>query len=249
MSAKAKRNERRRSRREPSFQPNPFGTAPAPSSKELIPRTPAQERHLKALRSQTCVISIGPAGTGKTYMGAAYAVRELAAGNIERIILTRPAVEAGEELGFLKGDLEEKFLPYLAPYLGVFRERMGPAFYDHARASKAIEAVPLAYMQGMTFRNAVVLFDEAENASPQSMKLLLTRMGDGCRAFISGDLAQQYSKGDSGLADAIHRLKGVPGVAIIRYEVADVVRSEFQRRVLEAYDNDHRCGLGSLIIR
>ncbi len=205
-------------------------------SKDLKPLTPAQGRHFQALKSQTCVFAVGPAGTGKTYVNAAFAAQELAQGHIERIILTRPAVEAGESLGFLKGTLEEKFLPYLAPYIGVFRERMGRSFYESCLKNEVIQAVPLAYRQGITFSNAIVLLDEAENTSPQLMKLVLTRMGEDCRIFISGDLAQQYSQGESGLGDARSRLTRVPGVSVIRYAVADVVRSEFQRRVLEAYD-------------
>lgn len=214
----------------------------SPSSKTLKPLTPAQGRHLQALKSQTLVIATGCAGTGKTYLGAAYAAQLLCNNEIDQIVLTRPAVEAGESLGFLKGTLEEKFAPYIMPYAGVFREVMGRSFYENCLKNEKILPMPLGYMQGMTFKNAVILADEMENADPQLMKLLLTRIGEDCKLFVSGDFDQQYKQGECGMGDAIFRLARVPGVAVVRYGIEDVVRSTFTRRVLEAYQGP--TGLG-----
>lgn len=237
--------KRRKDARQDNPHPSPRATyhepplhdTPAPRSKVLTPATPAQERHLRALKTQTCVVSVGPAGCGKTYLPAAYAAQQLLAGNIERIVLTRPAVESGPGIGFRKGTTLEKFGPYIAPVLAVLREYLGRGYVDYCMKEgvERIFPIPLCDIQGWSFNNSIILLGEAENATPQEMKLLLTRLGEGSKVFIDGDLEQQYTNGQSGLEDGVDKVRHIPGAAVIRYAVEDCVRSGFARRVLEAY--------------
>lgn len=210
---------------------------PAPQGKPLSPLTPAQDRHLKALRSQTAVFATGPAGTGKTFIMAAYAAQQLRDHEIETLVVTRPTVEAGSRgLGFLKGTLQEKFEPWLWPFLAGFHYSLGKGFYDYLIRAERIQVCPLQYMQGMSFPDAIVLADEFENATLAEMKMLLTRIGEGTRVFLGGDIDQSMVK-DSGYLEAISKLKHyqVPGVCHIEYTTNDVVRSPFCRAVLEAF--------------
>jgi phosphate starvation-inducible PhoH-like protein len=208
-----------------------------PQGHPLKPMTPAQERHIKALKSQTAVFSTGPAGTGKTFVMAAYAAQQLRDHEIETVVITRPTVEAGSRgLGFLKGDLQEKFAPWTWPFLGGFHHSLGKGYYQYLLKTERIQICPLQYMQGMSFPNSIVLADEFENATLPELKMLLTRIGEGTRVFLAGDIGQAMAR-DSGYAEAISMLRNVPGVAHIEYASNDIVRSEFTRRVIEAFDH------------
>jgi phosphate starvation-inducible protein PhoH and related proteins len=226
-----------RCKQDDSLDPRPINTSP-PTGRSLKPRTPAQDRHLKALKSQTAVFATGPAGTGKTFVMAAYAAQQLRDNEIETLVVTRPTVEAGSRgLGYLKGTLQEKFEPWLWPFLAGFHYVLGKGYYEYLlNKAERIQVCPLQYMQGMSFPDAIVLADEFENATLVEMKMLLTRIGDGTRVFLGGDIDQSMVR-DSGYLEAISKLKhaNVPGIAHIEYATADVVRSEFCRRVLEAF--------------
>lgn len=208
------------------------------SPPKLRPRTQAQRHHVNALSNPVndCVIAVGPAGSGKTYLGGVYAVQELVNLHIDKIVITRPAVPAGEDLGSLPGELDQKFMPYLSPYMDIFNTTMGKDFYRRAIYEGIIEICPIAFIQGRTFHRSIILFDEVQNASPQKVEMVLTRLGDDSRAFLSGDLRQQYSQGDNGLGDALSTLRDIMGIEIVRYGIEDCVRSDFCRRVLEAYE-------------
>jgi phosphate starvation-inducible PhoH-like protein len=215
--------------------------ASAPSvspSLALKPLTATQERHIKAIKTQDCVIATGPAGTGKTYVGAAWAAQKLRDHEIDRVILTRPAVESGKSIGFLKGDKAEKFAPYIQPFKDVFVQYLGASYFEYLLKPgvERILAVPFCLIQGCSWDNSVILADEMENSTPQEFKLLLTRVGEGSKLLVSGDVSQRYIRDRSGLEDAVGRLQGVAGVRFVDYQVEDVVRSAFVRRVLEAYD-------------
>lgn len=202
----------------------------------LRPLTSAQTRYLNAFESNTITFGIGPAGTGKTYVAASYAADLLKNGEIERIIITRPGVEAGESFGFLPGELEEKYAPYIEPFKDVLVERLGASFYEWAIKNKRIIASPLSFMRGKTFKDCVVILDEAQNTSPIQMKLFLTRIGQNCKMIIDGDSSQKDISGISGLDDAISRLRVIPSVGIVRFEVEDIVRHGIIKNILRAYE-------------
>ena len=199
-------------------------------------KTPAQERYINAIKSFKLTFATGPAGTGKTWLCAAIAAQELEAKRIDRIIITRPAVEAGESLGFLPGELEEKFDPYLTPFREVLYERLGKAFTEYLIKAGRIEAAPLAYMRGRTFKDAFVILDEAQNTTPTQMKMFLTRIGVNAKVVVNGDTAQKDVHGQSGLEDAIARLSFIPSVKHVRFSVDDVVRSGLVQEIIAAYD-------------
>jgi phosphate starvation-inducible PhoH-like protein len=225
----------RKSRRnEP--QPEEQDHTPQPKSiKHLKPFNKAQEAHLAALKAQTCVYATGPAGTGKTFVMGAYAAAKLRDGDIDTLVVTRPTVEAGStRLGFLKGDMAEKFAPWLWPFLKGFHYSLGKSYYEYLLKTERIQAVPLQYMQGMSFDNAIVLADEFENATIAELKMMLTRIGEGTRIFLAGDIQQTMAR-DGGLSEAISLTRRVPGVAHIEYTTRDIVRSDFVRHVLEAF--------------
>lgn len=205
--------------------------APSP----LSARTPTQKSYLSSIARNTITFGVGPAGTGKTYVSAAYAADRLRAGTIQKIIVTRPAMEAGESLGFLPGTLEEKFEPFLRPLREVFYERLGRGQTDYALKTRQIEAIPLAYLQGLTFKDAVVLLDEAQNTSIEQMKMFLTRIGDGAKVVISGDPTQNVVQRTSGLADAVGRLENIRGVGVVYFDDEDIVRSGITRDIVIAY--------------
>ncbi len=204
----------------------------------VTPRTRNQLAYVEAFDRNDVVFGIGPAGTGKTYLAMAYALDLLKSRQIERIVLTRPAVEAGEALGFLPGALEEKVLPYLRPLYDAMNEMLDGAEAIRFAEKKSIEIAPLAYMRGRTLGRACVILDEAQNASREQMFMFLTRLGEHSKCVVTGDPSQidLRPKSRSGLLEAMELLEGVEGVAFVRFEGADVVRHPVVSRIIEAYD-------------
>ena len=209
-----------------------------PRGKPIRPRTLGQKKYVEALKKNTIVISIGPAGTGKTYLAVAMAVRALKAHEVSRIILTRPAVEAGERLGFLPGDLQNKVDPYLRPLYDALFDMLGPETYGKYLERGNIEVAPLAYMRGRTLDDSFIILDEAQNTTREQMKMFLTRLGFGSKIVITGDITQIDLPGDkvSGLKEAIRVLDGVEDIQICRLTPADVVRHVLVQRIVAAYD-------------
>jgi phosphate starvation-inducible PhoH-like protein len=205
---------------------------------ELRARTPNQALYLESIANHDITFGIGPAGTGKTYLAVAAAVDALERSVVQRIVLTRPAVEAGERLGFLPGDLTQKVDPYLRPLYDALYDLMGFEKVQKAFERNALEIAPLAFMRGRTLNNAFVILDEAQNTTPEQMKMFLTRIGFGSRAVVTGDVSQiDLPKTQlSGLIDAERVLKRVKGIAICRFTSADVVRHPLVARIVDAYD-------------
>ncbi len=205
---------------------------------ELRPRTPGQAAYMDNIASHDITLGIGPAGTGKTYLAVACAVDALERSAVQRIVLTRPAVEAGERLGFLPGDLTQKVDPYLRPLYDALYDLMGYDKVQKAFERNALEIAPLAFMRGRTLNNAFVILDEAQNTTPEQMKMFLTRIGFGAKAVITGDVSQIDLPKDqlSGLIDAERVLKRVAGISITRFTTADVVRHPLVARIVDAYD-------------
>ena len=210
--------------------------------KKIFPRTAGQAAYFKLLRDHEVVFGLGPAGTGKTYMAVAWAVDFLKRRQVERIILSRPAVEAGERLGFLPGDMKEKVDPYLRPLYDALYDMMPSDKVDRMIANGEIEIAPLAFMRGRTLSNAFVIIDEAQNTTPVQMKMVLTRLGEDSRMAITGDLSQiDLPSGQlSGLSDAVNRLEGVKGIGITRLSGEDVVRHPVVARILKAYETGQK---------
>ena len=202
------------------------------------PRSPGQTAYMEMLSRHEMVFGIGPAGTGKTYLAVAQAVAMLQAGRVDRIILSRPAVEAGERLGFLPGDLKEKIDPYLRPLYDALGDMMPGDQVIRRMATGEIEVAPLAFMRGRTLAHAFVILDEAQNTTPVQMKMFLTRMGEGTRMVITGDLSQiDLPPGQrSGLRDALETLEGLPGIGVNRFGTRDVVRHPLVAAIVNAYD-------------
>ncbi len=202
------------------------------------PRSPGQAAYIDMLASHEMVFALGPAGTGKTYLAVAQAVAMLSAGRVERIVLSRPAVEAGERLGFLPGDMKEKVDPYLRPLYDALGDMMPGDQMLRRMGSGEIEVAPLAFMRGRTLAHAFVILDEAQNTTPAQMKMFLTRMGEGTRMVINGDLTQidLPAGARSGLAEAIDTLEGVQGIGVARFDRGDVVRHPLVGRIVGAYE-------------
>jgi len=215
-------------------------TAPTLSTRraDLRARTSTQAMYLENIANHDITFGIGPAGTGKTYLAVACAVDALERSSVQRIVLTRPAVEAGERLGFLPGDLAQKVDPYLRPLYDALYELMGFDKVQKAFERNALEIAPLAFMRGRTLNNAFVILDEAQNTTPEQMKMFLTRIGFGAKAVVTGDVSQiDLPKGAmSGLIDAERVLKRVKGIAVTRFTSADVVRHPLVARIVDAYD-------------
>lgn len=206
--------------------------------KTIAPRTATQIDYMHALAQSDIIFALGPAGTGKTYLAVAQAVSQLIAGTVDRLILSRPAVEAGERLGFLPGDMKEKVDPYLRPLYDALYDMLPAEQVERRIASGEIEIAPLAFMRGRTLADAFVILDEAQNTTPQQMKMFLTRFGMRSRMVICGDPKQVDlpDAGRSGLADAVGRLNGVEGISMIRFGASDVVRHPIVGRIVEAYE-------------
>lgn len=207
------------------------------SEEPIRPLTKAQAAYDQSISANILTISTGPWGTGKTWWAAMRAAKAFEAGEVERIIITRPAQSADEELGFFPGELEEKYEPYFRPVREALEEFLGAGPLQYHLKSGAIEARPLGLLRGATFKNAFVLLDEAQNTTPNQMKLFLGRIGENCKVVIDGDLAQQDIKGPSGLDDALRRLDGKPDIGVITFSVEDIVRSGFCRMIAHAYAN------------
>jgi phosphate starvation-inducible PhoH-like protein len=211
--------------------------APAkPRQAPVKPLNAAQGRFDVSMASNTCTFALGSAGTGKTWFAAARMAERLRDGEVDKVVITRPAVEAGESLGFLPGELDEKFEPYFRPVREAFEDVLGKGFTEYLIKEGRIEARPLALLRGSTLKNADVLLDEAQNTTPGQMKMFLTRIGENARVVVNGDPAQKDIPGPSGLMDAVGRLASVRGVGIVRFGREDVVRSGFVMDVLEAYE-------------
>ncbi|MBV8407197.1 MAG: PhoH family protein [Alphaproteobacteria bacterium] len=207
-------------------------------------RSPGQRAYLAALRERDMVFALGPAGSGKTYLAVAMGVSLLIAGKVERIVLSRPAVEAGERLGFLPGDMREKIDPYLRPLYDALHDMLPAEQIGNRLESGEIEIAPLAFMRGRTLSHCYVILDEAQNTTPMQMRMFLTRLGEGSRMVITGDPSQTDLPGGqrSGLADAVETLANVEGVRFVRLGAQDVVRHDLVTRIVEAYDVRDRKG-------
>jgi phosphate starvation-inducible PhoH-like protein len=202
-------------------------------------RTPAQDAYLRALKRHALVFSTGPAGTGKTWLAVANAVQLFERKEVDRIVLSRPAVEAGERLGFLPGDMREKVDPYLRPIYDALYDLMDARIVERALQATEIEIAPLAFMRGRTLSNAAIILDEAQNTTAMQMKMLLTRLGENSRMVVTGDPSQvDLPPGQiSGLAEAVRLLQGVEGIGHVAFTASDVIRHELVARIIAAYDN------------
>lgn len=213
----------------------------ATRKKTIFARTPNQDKYMRALDRCELVFGVGPAGTGKTYLAVAHAAMLLERGHVERIILSRPAVEAGERLGFLPGDMKEKVDPYLRPLYDALYDMMPGEQVERALSAGLIEIAPLAFMRGRTLSNAAVILDEAQNTTSMQMKMFLTRLGENGRMMVTGDPSQvDLPRGEkSGLVEALQVLEGVDGITEVRFKDVDVVRHPLVAKIVTAYDAAH----------
>ena len=218
----------------------------SPRKPPIVARTAGQRSYVDAIQKHDVVFGIGPAGTGKTYLAVAMAVAELKKEQVARIVLTRPAVEASEALGFLPGDLREKITPYLRPLYDALHDMLDPEEIERSVARQTIEVAPLAYMRGRTLSNAFVILDEAQNTTTEQMFMLLTRIGTNSKCVVTGDVTQidlPVNK-RSGVLEALQALKNIPGIATVYFTERDVVRHELVRAIINAYQQ-HRAPLNS----
>ncbi|MBX7102980.1 MAG: PhoH family protein [Gemmataceae bacterium] len=219
-----------------SQPPTPVGSRD--HSRGFRPRTDGQARYVRALHDNDITLCIGPAGTGKTYLATAFAVTQLRAGNARRLVLVRPAVEAGEKLGYLPGDLQAKINPYLRPLFDALNDLMEPEQVKKYLETDVIEIAPLAYMRGRTLNHAVVILDEGQNTTIPQMKMFLTRLGQNSKMVVTGDVTQNDlpDKMKSGLNDAIHRLKNIERVGCVFLDETDIVRHPLVQKIVRAYE-------------
>ena len=206
----------------------------------MRPRTDGQARYVRGMRDNDLTLCVGPAGTGKTYLAVGMAVNLLRAGDVKKIVLVRPAVEAGERLGFLPGDIVAKVNPYLRPLFDALHEMMEPEQVKRYMDNDIIEIVPLAYMRGRTLNQAVIILDEGQNTTIPQMKMFLTRMGNGSKVIVTGDITQidlpKHTR--SGMIDAVQRFREVDRIAIIHLDEHDIVRNPLVQRILQAYEDE-----------
>jgi len=230
---------------EPAFFALPAKTPMSPDTvyvtvqgKRIVPRSAHQKNYVESVLSHDMVIAVGPAGTGKTFLAVACALRALQNGKVNRIVLTRPVVEAGERLGFLPGDLYEKINPYLKPLYDAFYSMIGPERFRFFREEETVEIVPLAYMRGRTIDNAFIILDEAQNTTPEQIKMFLTRMGSNSKMIVTGDPTQTdlLDRKQSGLVVAEKILSGIEGIDFVRFSDEDVVRHALVKKIINAYD-------------
>lgn len=209
--------------------------------KPIKPKTLGQKKYIDAIENNTITFGIGPAGTGKTYLAVAMAVRAFRDEQVSRIILTRPAVEAGEKLGFLPGDLQDKVDPYLRPLYDAMFDMMGPENFQRNMEKGCIEVAPLAYMRGRTLDDSFIILDEAQNTTPEQMKMFLTRLGFNSKAIVTGDVTQVDlpNAGRSGLIEAVKVLKNIDDIAIMKLTEKDVVRHKLVQDIITAYERYH----------
>jgi phosphate starvation-inducible protein PhoH and related proteins len=203
--------------------------------KEVRPLNYIQEAYLNAIKHNSIVFGIGSAGTGKTFIPAAYAATELYYKRVDRIIITRPNIEVGRSLGFLPGTLDEKFLPYLKPFEKVFKRFLGSGFYEYALKTKTIDPQPLGFMRGDTFEDCICLIDEAQNITSTEMKMLVTRIGHNCKMIFSGDISQSDID-NSGLNETVNKLEYIDGIEVIEFLDSDIVRSKMCKQIILAYN-------------
>jgi phosphate starvation-inducible PhoH-like protein len=210
------------------------------TGRHLRPRTDGQGRYVQAMKSHDMVICVGPAGTGKTYLAVGWAVSLLRSGQVKKIVLVRPAVEAGERLGFLPGDMAAKVNPYLRPLFDSLNDIMEPEQVRRYMENDIIEIAPIAYMRGRTLNQACIIMDEGQNATIPQMKMFLTRMGNNSKVVVTGDLTQTDLPKTirSGLADAVHRLKDIEGISIVYLDESDIVRNPLVSRIVLAYEEE-----------
>jgi phosphate starvation-inducible PhoH-like protein len=206
--------------------------------KTIVPRSTTQTTYMEALARDEMIFALGPAGTGKTYLAVAQAVSQLITGSVDRLILSRPAVEAGERLGFLPGTLSDKIDPYLRPLYDALHDMLDPESIPRLMTAGTIEIAPLAYMRGRTLNDAYIILDEAQNTSPEQMKMFLTRLGFGSKMVVTGDITQvDLPTGTkSGLRVAVGKLEGIKNIEVVRFSAADVVRHPLVGRIVEAYE-------------
>jgi len=219
---------------------NSFLDAQPPKTQFASPlqaKTQSQSHYIVAIKSHKLTFGTGPAGTGKSYIAGALAAEELQARRIEKIIITRPAVEAGENMGFLPGDLQEKFDPYFDAFRDCLNERLGKGTVECGIKNDRIVVAPLAYLRGKTFNDAFVVLDEAQNCTQAQLKMFLTRIGDNCRVVVNGDINQSDIGNKSGLQDAINRLSHLNSVYVHTFEREDIVRSGLVKDIIECYEN------------
>lgn len=240
-TTKEVRAERRASRRNGNVTEITAGVSPELDEPRRKPsrlecKTEAQYHYRESIRKNILTVGSGPAGTGKTYVCTKWACEELEARRINKIIVTRPALEAADEqMGFLPGTLEEKFAPYFEPFRAIMADHFGQTHLDNLMKRGRIEVAPMAYIRGLTFEDAIIILDEAQNTTPKQMKLFLTRVGENARVIVNGDIDQKDIKGKSGLEDLITRIEGMPSVNHIAFEEDDIVRSGFVKDILMRY--------------
>jgi phosphate starvation-inducible PhoH-like protein len=203
--------------------------------KEVQPLNFVQGEYLDAIENNDVIFGIGSAGTGKTFIAANYAARELYYKRVDKVILTRPNIETGRGLGFLPGTLEEKYAPYLLPFDAIFTRALGKGFYEYCLKAKDIDPTPLGFLRGTTFDNCIVLVDEAQNCTREEMKMLLSRIGKNCKMIFSGDECQSDIGDASGLVDAVERLEGIEGIEVVEFLDEDIVRSKMCKQIIMAY--------------
>lgn len=237
QSRKDRRRERKNDRAPVSFRDDIRTERVRRSTEPFKPKNAAQRVYVATIHSNILTFGLGPAGTGKTHCAVAIAAEMLEEKMIERIVITRPAVEAGESLGFLPGELEEKFAPYLAPVAELLYKSLGQGVTEAYLANGKILVLPLAYMRGHTFENSFIIADEMQNASKSQMQMLLTRVGNGSKIVVNGDLAQKDIPGMSGMSHAPDLLRGLSGVGCFTFKTSDIVRSGFVEQLISRYNN------------